>query len=535
MSQFSVRGMVDARLVAATNPDESRTVGQIRLLLAGSVLLAMQGASQGLATPSVLCAVLYLLYSGLLLCFYRHAPDWTERAHWLDVLWLGLLVSGSGNQGILYMAFFFPILAASFSHGREEGICITLAAAASLGLCHMAIGGAADAERMLLRIGFILAVGGLSAHWGEAKLREARRLALLRELAQPGNPRFGWQATLTTCMRRLMEFYRADACVLITLDPHSQRGHLHRVGSQRDERAQHLDLDSQIANTLLQGGPGWLQSLARAPQRPCAAQMRLLACGEILGSRHFISVPLLCRGESARLFVLLPRPWPAPDARFLQQAAELVMSVVDGINLLDTLATDASQGERRRLGWTVHDDVIQPCIGLQMGLTALRKKAAAGGSLVLEIDRLLAATEDAVRALRDYSGRAIESKSVIEAPILAALRRRIEQAQSLYGLTVEFSFHGQPARLPDRLAAELLHMSSEAISNISRHSGSSRARLFLQCGEGMASLVIEDEGQYPPGGFRPRSIAARAASLGGCAWAQAAAGGGTRVSIEIPL
>lgn len=507
-------------------------LGQIRLLLAASVLLAVLSSHGRLA--AVLAAATYFAWGAQLLLRGQAASS-GRALHWLDLLWISVLVAATGPaQSTYFMAYLFAILSASFCHGKSEGVRVSVAAVVSyMGLFALQAG-AGDAVQALMRASFLLVTGYMSAHWGEARLAYARRLALLRDLSRPSNVRLGWETTLYNALHGIRDFHRARSCVLVTGSVDRQNGCLRRVGQDGERSQQTTVIDAAIVQALLLESEGAVFSHRRRAGDD-AHWLRLQACTVLLDYSHFISVPVTCRGETGRLYLLGQRRMDAVEADFLQQAADQAMALVDNISLLDSLATEAAIGERRRLGWTVHDDVIQPCIGLQFGLIALRQKAEAGESIVHEIDRLMSATEDAVHTLREYSGRIVNTATPQDPPILSGLRRRIEQAQNLHGLQAELQVQGQAGELPDRLAAEMLHMASEALANVGRHSQARSARLRLQYEAGMATLAIEDDGRFPPGGFLPRSIAGRAAALGGRGWAEATQSGGTRVNIEVPV
>ena len=65
------------------------------------------------------------------------------------------------------------------------------------------------------------------------------------------------------------------------------------------------------------------------------------------------------------------RAFDISDAAFLQQVANQALPVIENIRLVERLASDASEEERNRIARSVHDRVIQPYYGLQIGLKAL--------------------------------------------------------------------------------------------------------------------------------------------------------------------
>jgi signal transduction histidine kinase len=80
-------------------------------------------------------------------------------------------------------------------------------------------------------------------------------------------------------------------------------------------------------------------------------------------------------------------------------------------------------------------------------------------------------------------------------------------------------------------------MVAEGLSNVRRHTQSTRAAVRLAQKDGHLVLRVENEqsGGSPPGTFTPRSITERAAALGGSAHVEQGDGATTSVVIEIPL
>jgi signal transduction histidine kinase len=89
----------------------------------------------------------------------------------------------------------------------------------------------------------------------------------------------------------------------------------------------------------------------------------------------------------------------------------------------------------------------------------------------------------------------------------------------------------------DRLAAEILQIMREGLSNIKRHSSSAEARIRMTSLNG--DLVLDIENDSPAGEsqsiFTPRSITERAIALGGRVYANVSDDGSTVVSVIIPM
>lgn len=69
------------------------------------------------------------------------------------------------------------------------------------------------------------------------------------------------------------------------------------------------------------------------------------------------------------------------------QLIEHVLPVIDNIRLVDRLASAAAEEERRRIARDLHDRIVQPYIGLQLGLAAVRQRLATAGEVTADVDR----------------------------------------------------------------------------------------------------------------------------------------------------
>ena len=89
----------------------------------------------------------------------------------------------------------------------------------------------------------------------------------------------------------------------------------------------------------------------------------------------------------------------------------------------------------------------------------------------------------------------------------------------------------------ERLAAEIFQIVREGLSNIKRHTDSAVARIRMTSLNGDIVLDIENDssGAESQSTFTPRSITERAIALGGRVSVNVGDGGGTIVSVVIPM
>ena len=72
-----------------------------------------------------------------------------------------------------------------------------------------------ELSRLLLRATFLLTLGYMIAYWGELHLVLKRRMALLRDVSQLSNPRFGVDHTIAGTLEKARVFFKAASCILV--------------------------------------------------------------------------------------------------------------------------------------------------------------------------------------------------------------------------------------------------------------------------------------------------------------------------------
>ncbi|CAG7843893.1 Sensor histidine kinase LiaS [Pseudoclavibacter triregionum] len=201
--------------------------------------------------------------------------------------------------------------------------------------------------------------------------------------------------------------------------------------------------------------------------------------------------------------------------------------------------------ERARLGRELHDTVAQHLSSIQLLLHA----AESHGATPEGRERLAQARDAAAEALaetravvRDLSPRSLEGAS-----LATALERLAERSRARTRLDVEVRADADARALPMAVEATLLRIAQEAMANLERHAGATRAELSLELEPDAVTLEISDDGRgfdaeaalasgpKDASGYGLAGMRARAAELGGYASIVTAPGEGTLVSVRIPL
>jgi signal transduction histidine kinase len=370
-------------------------------------------------------------------------------------------------------------------------------------------------------------------------------------------------------MRRLLEFFRADKCVLLEHELQTDDYFLrHATAEDSNTEDRHLEITEDVRLVLPEFGRAgivlcnthgkgsrrlrtWSSSTQKAGSRPLKEELSTLS--EWLNCRSFISVPLR-HYEWHRGYLLVsavrPNAFRLDDAKFLMQLADQVTPVLEHIRLVDHMASGAAENERRRIARSVHDRVIQPYIGLQMGLLgvsrALNKvlQPADPTTVSPESQRALASLESVVEMarqgveeLRQYVSDLRQTKTRGDV-LLDSLLRYAAKFETVTGIQVSVTGDRIDSwNISDRLAGEIFQMATEALSNVHRHTTATAVNLSIERNsEGKVTVRIENEipdsAAQPK--FFPQSIAERATALGGRTEV-CNSEGRTVVRIEIPL
>ncbi|TDC22082.1 sensor histidine kinase [Streptomyces sp. 8K308] len=199
--------------------------------------------------------------------------------------------------------------------------------------------------------------------------------------------------------------------------------------------------------------------------------------------------------------------------------------------------------ERRRLAAEIHDTIAQGLTGIIAQLQALET--------VDDPEVVRAHVARAARLARHSLGEARRSVRNL-APVdlehdalPAALRRTVLDWSERTGVRADFTLTGASRELHGELAATLLRIAQEALSNAARHATPSRVGVTLSFIGHEVMLDIRDDGtgfdpRVPPprtgsGGFGLDGMRARAERVAGSLSVESEPGLGTAVSARVPL
>jgi signal transduction histidine kinase len=543
---------------------DSQMIEWMRLALAAAALLIIfvdPSEPDRFVTLTYTLLVLYTVYSGALVLLAlrksRLFPFIQAWSHWLDMGWYTVLIAlSSGTNSLFFFGFFFSILTASFGRGYRSGMATTVASAiifSTIGLAAAPGGPDFQLNRFLLRPTYLLLFGYMIASWGGYEIRLRRRLTLLKDLSLLSNPRLGVDHTIGSILERLRDYYQAEACLLVLFDPSSSLYNARRATAADPEIVRRAEpLNAELAKELLApSGETMVIYHCRGEQsdqnydvydiatgrRANGNEMVSRTLANLLDTSSFVSVPLhFYRQLVGRLYLTREQRFDWSEADFLLQVSKHIIPIIDYIRLVDQLASSAAEDERRRIARDLHDSIIQPYIGLQIGLAALQRKLPADSLEAREeAQKLIDLTTLGIVELRRYVATLKEGHDS-EGGLVPALKRFAARFAYVTGIAVRVEAT-TPVHVTSRLAAEAFQMVTEGLSNVRRHTISKNATVKLACNQKLFWLSIENdnEGESALDHFIPGSITERAETLGGQVHVEQQANGLTSVSVEIPL
>jgi signal transduction histidine kinase len=544
---------------------DERLVNLTRFVLALSALIIIfvdPSEPDRLVKITYTTLALYTVYSAFVYFVSRRRQSAFRGSplYWIDVAWYVVLVSlSSGTNSLFFFFFFFVILVASFSSGYRAGLDVTIVSATLfVTIGYFTTPTPIEPNRFLLRPVCLATIGYLMAYWGGSETTHKRRLALLKDVSRSSNPRFGVDQTISSIMIKLREFYDAETCLVINTRPASDAHILRRVDRRHAELGSRVESVGTEAAQLLAWPSEWaITWRSRSEKRwfsKTACSIYDFSSGErvkdvecetyaaiadLLASDSFITIPIYQRNAFVgRLYLTTKgRHFNYSDVDFLRQLMDHVMPMIDNIELVDRLASQASEYERQRISRDIHDSAIQPYIGLKLGLEALRRNMSNEGPVAGGLAELVERTDSVISDLRTYVGGLQGTASGEHSNVLtSSVERHAQQLGEFYGIAVDVKI-ATTANMNNRLAAEIFQIVREGLSNIKRHTSSAAARIRMASVNGDIVLDIENDNSAGESQktFTPRSITERALGLGGRVSVNVGDAGSTIVSIVIPM
>ena len=278
--------------------------------------------------------------------------------------------------------------------------------------------------------------------------------------------------------------------------------------------------------------------------------------------KAFISVPLKSKERVVGVLNIAshtPRDFTQQEVQLLTSLGHQLGIAVENVQLYQELQSkekmreqllrriiSAQEDERQRVARELHDVTSQALVTLGIGLEVM---TAAPQSDVKERETqmdgikslLIATSKDVHRLIYDLRPSLLDDLG-----LSAALRSYAHNSLDAAGVEVYVEAAGQEKRSPPEVEIALFRIAQEAIANIARHAHAESVYISLEFKEKSIAVQIEDDGigfDHSQGfsagaggkGVGLLGMKERAELLGGTLVIDTRPGGGTRVSVEVPV
>ncbi|GAA1741489.1 sensor histidine kinase [Aeromicrobium alkaliterrae] len=197
--------------------------------------------------------------------------------------------------------------------------------------------------------------------------------------------------------------------------------------------------------------------------------------------------------------------------------------------------------ERERLALEIHDTIAQGLIGIVTQLQAARDT----GDLAAAADHRERAADLAREALGEArrSVQGLGPSGLDDADLDTAVREVVDRWSTVSGVRAELVVTGDPEPVSGDVAAAVLRVTQEALTNVARHAAASRVGVTIAFTPDEVVLDVRDDGAgFDPvqdhatevGGFGLPGMRTRAARVSGELVVESEPGEGTAVSLRVP-
>jgi signal transduction histidine kinase len=273
-----------------------------------------------------------------------------------------------------------------------------------------------------------------------------------------------------------------------------------------------------------------------------------------------VVVPLVAKERAVGLLNLVcgSEAFGTQDLGLLMNLGQQLGIAIENARLLEELqrkeavrgqllrkVISAQEEERVRIARELHDEAGQALTSVLVGLKVMEKAddLEAAQALTSNLKEVVTQTIDAVHDLATE----LRPSVLDDLGLVPALARYARSCPARFGFEASFEATGARAeRLPREIETTLYRIAQEALTNVARHAKASHAGVLLQQRSDAVVLIVDDNGVgFDPeqtansAGERERlglyGIEERASLVGGRLTIESEPGGGTTLSVEIPL
>lgn len=546
---------------------QNRLLAGIRVLQASfAVVAALLEANQPGPRDDVGRYVLiaYLVFSVTVLAATRVVKGALEKQFIIPfvcdfIVFTAILYLTYGAISPFFLLFVFIVLSATLQWGWRGAagttvLMLLVFVPIGLAIYPRTTGSGVDLTRFIMRVGNMLALGGLLIAFGRHRERVERDMRQL--FGPPLHPAASERPPVEACLERAVSVFRLKRGVFVWGDPEEPRLTISELSENQfverewsvaagadypvfDPIEEPFIFDRSTATALRSGADAKM-----APLAPAILQNPIL---QVLAGDRALVLPVKA-SSFAGWMILSDPPYLALESLLLGGAVAAQLSVaIQAWRSLMVWREAAASEARLKLSRDLHDGILQFLAGTAMQLEALaRDITPAQRDSILRLQQDLKQEQRQLRDLVTGLGPPAQTRCIAPVDLRTEMQQLMTTLQRQWNAECVFEADTANRRLPGRLAFELLQIVREAISNAVRHGRASAIRVQAAHRERDLVLMIVDNGVGMPlaGTFNmddldrldlgPRSLRARIAQLGGTLSVSSSLGG-SALHVTLPI
>jgi signal transduction histidine kinase len=392
----------------------------------------------------------------------------------------------------------------------------------------------------------LAATAGAAVHnallYGATRLRE-RSLDAIREISGEILSGSSGDRVLELIAERARELIDADIAVICVPRPHAADGVLEvRAAAGAPPvpgRGSTVMAEDSFAGEVMRRG-----RLVAAKWVPVELAS---AMAPDMGNTA-VGVPLLVRGAPFGALTLAVRRFGDEQRRLTETFANHASVMLEYSRAKAELDRLVLVEERERIGRDLHDSVIQRLFATGLELQALASRYERQDEALA--DRLLAAADGldetitqiraTIFALQPPEVEESGSNEVSVARLHELVIAIVAESTRALGFEPEVVLAGDPGRMvPGDIAAHMLVVVREGLSNVARHAQASSARVEIEVADAYIARVRDNGVGFDPepaaGGYGLQNMRERARSVGGAFDVTAHPGGGAALEWRVRM
>jgi signal transduction histidine kinase len=516
------------------------------------------------------CLCIYALYSLTIYVFrdthfiIRGLPAY---AKWVDMIFFSIMSALTGGADSPFFFFlFFQVFMTSYSQGFKDGLKTTYATAVLFVISvwlstNISSLDADDVNETIVRTFVILIFGSIIAFWGKSRVSLNNRLKFLHSINTNWNPRFGINHQIISNLERLNGHYQANRSFIILEQSKSYPRYImyECVSGKKNQSLTPKEIDPTTSSEFLVHpndlsfcfsksevriwGYKYLRSSVKYgvihDEIPDQVAIKHSSIYNLLDEHPFLTVPFHIQGvASGRLYIISDKVnFTQEDISFTEQVSDTLMTIVNNMQLMESLIAKEGEFIRQRISLDVHDTTIQPYIGLTLALEALSREFYSNSYLNTRISEIINMANLTIKDLRSYKDT-LRGQSLMRSDyLIASVRQQAERLYRFYKVQVDVQ-GSLEHHISGKIAEAAFQIIKEGLSNILRHTDSKMAFVTIKNTDTQLQIEIGNiisSSSSIPLLFMPKSIHERSLSLHGNVEIRIDLAGYTVVYVTLPL